>query len=138
MTIYLPRALRDALVEHAREGRPEEVCGLVGLRDGRVVRLERARNVAEQPQVRFTFSQDGYLKVIELEREDLEVGFYHSHPRSPAYPSATDRAEMSGTWPGALQLMVSLRQDPEPGPEVNAYRIDSAGAITTEALEIVE
>jgi len=138
MPIQLPRSLADALVAHAREGRPDEVCGVAGVRDGRVVRLERARNAAATPQYRFTFGDDGYRLVMQVEREDLDVGIYHSHPASPAYPSATDRAEMSATWPDCLQLMVSLRHDDTTGPEVNAYRIDRDGNVVVEDLHIVD
>ncbi|MGH2354595.1 MAG: Mov34/MPN/PAD-1 family protein [Chloroflexota bacterium] len=136
--IELPRSLADALIEHAREGRPNEVCGVVGLRDGRVVRLEGAPNAAGTPQVRFTFDDDGYRLVMQVERDGLELGIYHSHPASPASPSATDRAEMSATWPDCLQLMISLRDDATSGPEIHAYRIDTAGAVTTEDLRIVD
>ena len=138
MPIYLPRSLADSLIAHAREGKPEEVCGIVGLDGERVVKLESARNAAATPQYRFTFGNDGYLKVIQVEREGLDVGIYHSHPASPAYPSATDRAEMSATWPDCLQLMITLRNDDTSGPDINAYRIDSAGNVTEEELQVVE
>lgn len=138
MAIQLPRQLADALIAHARESFPNEACGVVGLAGGRVVRLLPARNAAAQPQRHFTFDDDGYRKVIALEREGLEVGIYHSHPVSPAYPSATDRAEMRATWPGCLQLMVTLRHDATTGPEINAYRIDQTGAVTEEELELVD
>ena len=134
--IELPRAFADELVQHAREGKPNEVCGVVGVRGGRVVRLERARNAAEHPRSRFEIDSRDLVKVIEFDREGLEVGFYHSHPASHAYPSPTDVA-FARYWPGALQLMVSLRYDPRPGPEVHAYRID-ADVVTTEDLQIVD
>ena len=136
--IELPRSLADALIRRVREGRPNEVCGVVGLRANRVVRLEPARNAAATPAVRFTFDDDGYRRVMQLEREGLDIGIFHSHPASPAYPSATDRAEMSATWPDCLQLMVSVRHDATTGPEVNAYRIDRDGVVQTEDLAIVE
>jgi proteasome lid subunit RPN8/RPN11 len=65
----------------------------------------------------------------------VEVGFYHSHPATQAYPSATDVA-FARYWPGALQLMVSLRHDPDPGPELHAYRI-TGDTISVEALLLV-
>jgi proteasome lid subunit RPN8/RPN11 len=136
MPIELPRSLAEALVQHAREGRPDEVCGIVGVRDGRVVRLERARNVAEQPQFRFEIDSRDLVKVIELDRAGLEVGFYHSHPATQAYPSQTDVA-FARLWPGALQLMVSLRDDRTTGPEIHAYRIEN-DVVRQEALTIVE
>jgi proteasome lid subunit RPN8/RPN11 len=136
--IELPRSLAEALVRHAREGAPDEVCGVVGVRDGRVVRLVPARNAASTPRVRFTFGDDGYQEVMAVEREGLEIGIYHSHPASPAYPSPTDREEMSATWPDCLQLMVSLRHEATSGPEINAYRIDSRGEVRVEDLRLVE
>jgi proteasome lid subunit RPN8/RPN11 len=132
--IELPRSLADALVAHARDGLPNEVCGIVGLREGRVVRLERARNAAAQPRSRFEIDSRDLVKVIELDKGDLEVGFYHSHPASRAYPSETDVA-FARFWPGALQLMVSLRHDPDPGPEIHAYRIE-ADTVHVEGLRI--
>jgi proteasome lid subunit RPN8/RPN11 len=135
MAIQLPRSLADALIEHAREGKPEEVCGVVGVRDGRVVRLERARNVASQKEVRFEIDSRDLAKVIQIDRDGLEVGFYHSHPATRAYPSETDIL-FARLWPGTLQLMVTLRYDPVPGPELHAYRIEN-DKVTTEDLDIV-
>ena len=136
MPIYLPRSLADALIAHAREGKPQEICGIVGVDHGRVVRLERARNAAENKQVRFEIDSRDLAKVIQIDREGLEVGFYHSHPASRAYPSETD-IHFARLWPGTLQLMVTLRYDPDPGPELHAYRIEN-DEVTAEELQIVD
>ena len=135
--IELPRALADALIRLARAGQPDEVCGVVGLAGEHIVRLAPVRNAAATPHVRFTFDDDGYRQVMQLEREGLEIGIFHSHPASPAFPSATDRAEMKETWPHCLQLMVSLQHDATTGPEINAYRIDHLGRVTVEDLNVV-
>lgn len=134
--IELPKTFADKLIAHAREGQPDEVCGLVGVRGARVVRLERARNAAVQPRVRFEIDSRDLAKVIELDREGLEPGFYHSHPASQAYPSATDIA-FARFWPGTLQLMVGLQYDPQPGPELRAYRIEG-DIIRVEELRLIE
>ena len=126
----LPRSLAERLIRTAREGAPAEVCASSASRGADRAPRPRAQRRLH-PRVRFTFDDDGYRRVMEVEREGLEVGIFHSHPASPAYPSATDRAEMSATWPDCLQLMVSLRQDDTAGPEVYAYRIDRAGAVTS-------
>jgi len=133
--IELPRSLADQLIAHAREAAPHEACGLAGLSGSRVTTLRRARNAAQTPHVRFTFDDDGYRQIIALEREGLDVGIYHSHPASPAYPSATDRAEMSPTWPDCLQLMVTLATDP---PQLNAYRISSDGTVRSEPISLLD
>jgi proteasome lid subunit RPN8/RPN11 len=135
--IELPRILAETLIRLARAGQPDEVCGVVGLAGAHIVRLTPVRNAAATPRVRFTFDDDGYRQVMQLEREGLEVGIFHSHPASPAYPSATDRAEMKETWPHCLQLMISLRDDATTGPEIKAYRIDERGQVTVEDVTVV-
>ena len=85
--------------------------------------------------MRFTFDDDGYREIIRLERDGLDVGIYHSHPASPAYPSPIDRAEMSATWPDCVQLMVTLSTEP---PEVNAYRIGADGSVRQEPLTLLD
>lgn len=142
VVIELPRHLGDALIHHARDGKPHEVCGIVGIKNGRVVRLHRARNVSDQPQVRFEIDPDDLFKVVEFERVDLKLGFYHSHPASRAYPSSTDIAfarlwPPDGDEPPPLQLMISLRHDPDSGPELHAYRI-VGDTVTEEELLITD
>lgn len=143
--IELPRSLADALVRHAREAAPDEACGFVVVLGGRVLRVERTRNASPTPRVHFTFDGEGYQRMVEVEKECeragggvVDIGIYHSHPASPAYPSPTDREEMRHTWPGCVQLMVSLRHDATSGPEVNAYRIDREGEVSVEDLRLVE
>lgn len=113
-----------AIVAHARAGAPDEVCGVVAHVDGAVVRVVPTRNAAASPRTRFEIDPRDLMRVVEIEREGLDVGFYHSHPESPAYPSPTD-VGFAELWPGALQLMVSLRHDGPggTGPEFHAYRI---------------
>ncbi|MWG32921.1 desampylase [Halomarina oriensis] len=118
---------RDALVAHAREGAPEEVCGVLGGREGgdgggrpgRVTRHERVPNVAETPETRYELdpeAQFAALRAIEDAGDDV-VGFYHSHPAGPDDPSATDEAQ--ATWPDAVYCIVSLAATE---PRLGAWR----------------
>lgn len=122
--IAIARSQVDAIVAHARAGAPDEVCGVVAVRDGSVVSVIATRNAAATPRNRFEIDVRDLMRIVEVEREGLDVGFYHSHPVSVAYPSATDIG-FAELWPGALQLMVSLRHDLPGaiGPEFHAYRI---------------
>ena len=133
--IELPRSLANQLIAHARDAAPHEACGVAGIRAHTVISLTPARNASPTPHVHFTFDDDGYRTIIKTEREGLDVGFYHSHPASAAYPSPTDRREMSQTWPGVLQLMVTLATDP---PEINAYRIDQDEGVTPEPVTLLD
>lgn len=100
------------LLTRARDGAPDEVCGvLIGRRaDALAEVVTDARpvpNVADDPQVRYELDPAETLTVIEAAEDatDDVVGFYHSHPSSPARPSATDRAQ--ATWTGYVYCIVS-------------------------------
>ena len=111
--IVLPAAVRTAICERAREGRPTEICGVLGGSyepegTSRVHSQYPAANVAETPRTRYEIDPERQLAIFDrLEaRGDEIVGFYHSHPRGPARPSETD-AELA-TWPDRSYLIVSL------------------------------
>ena len=127
-SLRLAPTVRDALLAHAREGAardpPAEVCGVLAGTRGppdRVTAAHRVDNVAATPRTEYEL--DPAATVATLDRIDAAgddtVGFYHSHPESPADPSATDRAR--ATWPGYVYLIVS------PPETVRAFRFTGAG-----------
>ncbi|WP_240318879.1 desampylase [Halorussus rarus] len=131
--IAVPASVRDEIVAHAREGAPEEVCGiLAGVREARgeadrtrhrVESRHPAANVAETPRTRYEIDPREQLDLLErIEDAGREVvGFYHSHPRGPAAPSATDAAQ--ATWPDRSYVIVSLGNDEgEPEASLGAWR----------------
>lgn len=115
--IHLTAAVEQALYTHAREGIPEEVCGILGGERGAstaergadlVTTIRRVANVADDPRSRYELDPAEQLRAMEdLEARRLDVvGFYHSHPRGPDSPSQTD--ERQATWPDRVYLIVSL------------------------------
>ncbi len=111
--LVVPTALRETILERARDGRPEEICGVFGGDydpDGRSrVRSQYpADNVAETPRTRYRIDPEAQLELFDRleERGEEIVGFYHSHPRGPPRPSDTDVAQ--ATWPDRSYLIVSL------------------------------
>ena len=129
-TLSLPAQVRDQLVSCARDGAPDEVCGvLLGTgRESEPIHVTDSRpvaNVADEPRTRYELDPGETAQVfasVERERESTDdtaresqdttevVGFYHSHPRGPPGPSATDRAQAQ--WSGYVYLIVSLDGDP--------------------------
>lgn len=109
----LSREAYEAIVAHAREGAPEEVCGVLGGEGTRVTTVRRAANAAETPETRYELDpaeQLALLRDIEDSGEEV-VGFYHSHPRGPRGPSETD-ARLA-TWPDHVYCICAL-DGPEP------------------------
>lgn len=115
--MILPRAAEEAILAHAHNASPQECCGLLLGRDDRVFHAVAARNAATDPIRRFLVEPEDYFEAIrQARREALDViGVYHSHPRSAAIPSATDRAE---GFENFVFLIVGLGHEP---PEITAW-----------------
>ena len=114
------RAAYETVLAHAREGTPEEICGVLGgRREGDAVTVAETRrvaNVADHPESRYELDPAGQVAAMdELEAAGHEVvGFYHSHPRGPDRPSGVDEAR--ATWDGHSYCIVSLgREEPTVG-----------------------
>jgi proteasome lid subunit RPN8/RPN11 len=110
----------DEIVAHAREEAPNECCGIVASSDGAAVKVFRATN-AEASPVRYSLDpREQYEITKEIETRGWELGaIYHSHTRSPAYPSQTD--VNLAFYPDALYVIVSLAGDG--APDLRAFKI---------------
>ncbi len=109
--IELRPSVRASLLGHARAAAPAEACGLLGGRDGTPATVTVAiptPNVAERPRDRYVVGPEALVagqEALEADGWDL-LGFYASHPRGPAQPSATDRER--ARWPDHATVIVSL------------------------------
>lgn len=110
----LPDDMRQAIIAHARRDAPRECCGIIAGRAGLPVRLHPTTNIAEGNAL---YEIDP-AELIDLEfhtmpAEETElVAIYHSHPVSPAVPSATDIA--LAFWPDAVYIICSLANSEQP------------------------
>lgn len=106
--IILPRHLVNQILYQAQSSPEVEVCGLIAARDGRPRHCIQVPNVSAQPQRLFAMDPARQIDAQRRMREQGEelFGIYHSHPHSPAEPSATD-LEQAG-YPEALYIIVSL------------------------------
>lgn len=106
----VPRLVLASMVRHALCDLDHEVCGVLIGRPGegslRLDRVLRGRNRASAPANRFELHPADVVLSEQLARETgLEVlGFYHSHPRGEARPSALDR---DSGWPGTVQVILA-------------------------------
>jgi [CysO sulfur-carrier protein]-S-L-cysteine hydrolase len=116
--------LIDQIVAHARETAPEECCGVVTGRDGEALAVERAENEFAH-RMRYRISADEMFRIYKLAdgRGEEMLAFYHSHPRSEAYPSQTDINEAGGL-PESLHLICSLEDEERPVVRAFAIRGD--------------
>ena len=127
----IPGALRDEIVAHARAGLPNEACGILAGRDGRVERFFPAQSDEPSPYYYRIESRDQIRIMNAIEDAGLDLlGIYHSHTSSPAYPSRTDAEQ--AFWPDAVYVIVSLAGG---DADMRGYRIHDM-AVSEEALRV--
>ena len=153
--LIFPDALRQELIEHAQEGNPDEVCGMLAGGDGRVERVFRVRNTADEVTaesgvfrdratgvaapgrraVHYYMDPRDQLRVYnEIDDLGLDlIGYYHSHTHSEARPSPTD--VRLATDLASFYVLVSLTDATH--PRVRAWRITKADPMD-EIGEVVE
>ena len=122
--VVVPAAMLAAIVDQARIEEPLEACGLIVgtapmATGGRPLRYEPCRN-ALASRSRFSVHPDDLYRVTIAADDAGQVvwGIVHSHPHSPAVPSATDTG--LALYPDAIHLLVTLAGGE---PEVRAWRI---------------
>ncbi len=116
----IPKSFADAIIDQARSEHPNEACGLLAGTNGAATKLYRMAN-AERSPVIYRMDPAEQLRVFnDIEDKGLDlVAIYHSHTRSPAYPSATD--VQLAYYPEAVYLIVSLRD--ADSPDLRGFRI---------------
>lgn len=130
----------EAIVGHCRRELPNEACGLLGGRDGRVESLHPVKSAPPSPS-RFTMDPGSQYRALEaIGRAGQElIGIYHSHPGGPASPSSVDvdeafwPATALPNYPGVFQVIVSLRD--RAAPVVKGY-LPAAGAFVEARIVI--
>jgi aspartate racemase len=117
--LRIEQRLYAQIVNHLQQTLPVEGCGLVAFDSEGPVKVYPGTNVLRSDN-RYRMDDLEVLRAVDdMDRHGWVLGaIYHSHPSSPALPSATDLRE--ATWPDALMLIVSLMHGV---PELRAFRV---------------
>lgn len=130
--IYLSKSFLGEIIKHCKEEFPNEACGILAGKNGKVEKIYRMTNVEKSP---FAYLMDPkeQLKVMkEIRSLGLEmVGVYHSHVSSPPYPSLRD-IEMA-FYPEISWVIISLKD--LNNPEIRSFRIVE-GKVEEEGVDI--
>jgi len=131
MTVLeLSRDQAKALITHAQEEAPNECCGLLAGRNGRVERVYPGTNVDHSPYTYLMDPKEQLAAFKDMETAELDlVGIYHSHTHTAAYPSRTDVAK--AFYPDAMYVIVSLAK--RDAPDIRAFRV-ADGQINEESV----
>jgi proteasome lid subunit RPN8/RPN11 len=115
----------DEVTAHATECQPLECCGLLLGTSDHITQAVRSPNIAESA-TRFLLDPRTHIEARRTARNQgmQIIGFYHSHPHSQPYPSATDLAEAA--YPECVHLIVGLVDGKA---EVRLFNYKAGGAI---------
>ena len=132
--LKIPNNIFEQLIQQAKAEIPIEACGILAGRDGQVERLYKMTN-ADKSGTHFTMTPEEQFKVIkDIRSAALEMlAIYHSHPESPARPSAED-IRMALT-PDVIYVIVSLQNTS--CPAVKGFVIED-GNITEVAVTVLQ
>jgi len=119
--LTISRSDLQVMIDHCVAGYPDEACGILGGRGGRVERVHCMTNARPGP-VSYEMDPEEQFRVMkDLRQEGLDlVGIFHSHPGGRAYPSAIDveKAYWPGTnlpnYPDVVYVIVSLMDRESP------------------------
>jgi len=132
--LRLRREHWEKIIQHAKNEYPNEACGLLGGREGRVEEVYALTNVESSPTGYRLAPEEQFRVMKELEEKGWElVGIYHSHIDFPAYPSPVD--VRWAFYPESSYLIISLADRER--PVARAFRIVE-GKVEEEALVIEE
>lgn len=133
--VRIPRQIYDAMTAHVVEGYPNEACGALGSKDGQVVRHYPTANAAEHPDDFSIIAPHDLLDIFDdIDTYDGEMIYYHSHPKSEAYPSRRDK-----DWAKNNRLsyvIFSHRFYPEP-PYARVFLVNEDDSVTEGKIEII-
>lgn len=117
--IVIPKRLLSQIIQHARDGSPFEVCGLLGGHGQEVLEVYPIKNT-ELSTVSYFMDPKEQLRAMKAMRQKNQkmVGIYHSHPVAEAYPSQKDVS--LAFYDDVAYVIVSLMHEP---PQVRAFEI---------------
>lgn len=117
--LFIPENVYQRMINHCKEERPLEACGLLVGEAGHVTAGYATDNQHRSPVI---YKVDD-LQLLEVDREIRSgrqeiIAIYHSHVLTDPIPSRTDIDQ--ATWPEAFYIIVSLK---DRRPRVRAWRI---------------
>ena len=122
------------MLAQARAEAPIEACGILAGHENRVLELYKMTNSDQSTDHFMMAPEEQFAVVKDIRTKGLEMlAIYHSHPASPARPSAEDiRLALT---PDVLYVIISLQVPGEPA--VGGFSIDD-GVVSESTVKIVE
>ncbi len=132
--LEIPADIFEQMVAQAKAEVPTEACGILAGKGNKVEKLYEMTNVDVSSDHFMMEPAEQFAVVKDIRSAALEMlAIYHSHPATPARPSAED-IRLSLT-PDVTYVILSL-QDTNP-PAIKGFLIED-GNVTETPVEILE
>ena len=134
--VRIPETMYTEMVTHIIAGYPDEACGLLASKGGQVVKNYPTANAAEHPDDFSEIDPQELLHISnDIDEYDGEMySYYHSHPKSEAYPSPRDKE-----WAKRNKLyyiIFSHQYYPEP-PYARVFLVNDDDSVIEGKIELV-
>jgi len=130
--LRIKQEIIDKMVEHGRLEAPIEACGYLAENDGVVSKHFELTNTDQSPEHYSMDPAEQFATIRDCREQGLAIrAVYHSHPETPARPSAEDIKLAYD--PSLSYVIVSLA---ESVPTVKSFII-KRGEVQQEPLEII-
>lgn len=130
--LHLKKDLFEMILKQSREEFPNEACGILAGKDGRVEMVYRMVNIDKSSKTFFMDPKEQLKVMKEIRNLNLEmIGIYHSHIASEAYPSRHD--VKLAFYTEVSYIIVSIKD--RDNPSVRSFKI-AEGNITEEEVRI--
>lgn len=132
--LTIPKHLVERMAEQAKAEAPVEACGILAGREGVAEKLYPMTNTDGSSDHFMMAPAEQFAVVKDIRASGLTLlAIYHSHPQTPARPSAEDiRLALT---PDVTYVILSL-QDPQ-RPDTKGFRIED-GNVTSVPVAITE
>ncbi len=134
LKLDIPNNIFEQMLEQAKVQAPIEACGFLAGKNGAVEKFYKMGN-ADQSCDHFMMKPKEQFKVVkDIRAAGLEMlAIYHSHPESPARPSAEDiRLALT---PDVIYVIVSLQN--ASCPSAKGFLIED-GNVAEVAVKVLE
>lgn len=133
LKLEIPAYVFEQMLEQAKAQVPIEVCGILAGNDSKVEKLYKMTNADNSSNHFMMEPKEQFAVVKDIRSAGLEMlAIYHSHPETPARPSAEDiRLALT---PDVIYVIVSLQG--ANAPAVKGFLIED-GNVTEVPLKIL-
>lgn len=89
--LIISQHIFDEMISHCKEAYPNEACGILAGKGDEVSKMYKMTNAENSPVSYFMDSKEQFKVMKDIRENSLAMlAIFHSHPSSPAYPSAKD------------------------------------------------